>query len=100
MQSDFDGDRVNVSGHTFYPKCFYRTENEIPVFDESLIHNQPFVFRKDINLQLTNTKLRIPMILSVVELSHDMRFTAIARLSGTYVNKQPNEGIRELKARG
>ena len=34
------------------------------------------------------------MILSVVELSHDVKFTVIARLSSTYVNKQPDESVR------
>ena len=39
------------------------------------------------------------MILVVVGLSHDVRFTVIALLSSTYVNKQPDESVRELKAR-
>ena len=39
------------------------------------------------------------MILLVVELSHDVNFTVIAVLWSTYVNKQPDEGVRELKAR-
>ena len=39
------------------------------------------------------------MILLGVEFPHGVKFTVIVVLWSTYVNKQPDEGVRELKAR-